>query len=162
VLFASSLIDYDYIMGLIAKSTQKTGKQKMTRAQLIELISANANLMEEREEIIAYINSLQAGEALNEKEIRAGYQAFKAQKAAADLANLANTHGLQTAALQAFVDAIMGRMIFDGEQLTDLLAPLELGWKARREAELALMEDLLPYLQKLACGREISGLNAYE
>ncbi len=162
VLFASSLIDYDYIMGLIAKSTQKTGKQKMTRAQLIELISANANLMEEREEIIAYISSLKAGEALNEKEIRAGYQTFKAQKAAADLAKLANKHSLQNAALQAFVDAIMGRMIFDGEQLTDLLAPLELGWKARREAELALMEELVPYLQKLAGGREISGLNAYE
>lgn len=162
VLFASSLIDYDYIMGLIAKSTQKTGKQKMTRAQLIELISANANLMEEREEIIAYINSLKTGEVLNEKEIRADYQAFKAQKAAADLANIANKHGLQTTALQAFVDAIMGRMIFDGEQLTDLLAPLELGWKARRQAELALMEDLVPYLQKLAGGREISGLNAYE
>ena len=81
-------------MELIAKSTQKTGKQKMTRAQLIELISANANLMEEREEIIAYITSLKTGEVLNEKEIRAGYQAFKAQKAAADLANLANKNGL--------------------------------------------------------------------
>ena len=91
-----------------------------------------------------------------------GFQAFKAQKAADDLANIANKHGLQTVALQAFVDAIMGRMIFDGEQLTDLLAPLGLGWKARREAELAMMADLLPFLQKLAGGREISGLNAYE
>ncbi len=162
VLFASSLIDYDYIMGLIAKSTQKTGKQKMTRAQLIELISSNANLMEEREEIIAYIGSLPTGEVLNEKEIRAGYQAFKAQKAATDLANIATRHGLQTAALQAFVDAILGRMIFDGEQLTDLLAPLQLNWKTRRTAELALMEELVPYLNKLAGGREISGLNAYE
>lgn len=162
VLFASSLIDYDYIMALIAKSTQKVGKQKMTRAQLIELISANANLMEEREDIIAYINSLQTGEVLNEKEIRAGYQAFKAQKAAADLANIAVRHGLQTAALQTFVDDILGRMIFDGEQLTDLLSPLQLNWKARREAELAFMADLVPYLQKLAGGREISGLNAYE
>ncbi|MFM0720552.1 type I restriction endonuclease subunit R [Paraburkholderia strydomiana] len=162
VLFASSLIDYDYIMGLIAKSTQKTGKQKMTRGQLIELISANANLMEQREEIIAYINSLKTGEVLDEREIRSGYQDFMAQKAAADLANLAEKHGLQTAALQAFVDTIMGRMIFDGEQLTDLLAPLGLGWKARREAELALMAELAPYLQKLADGREISGLNAYE
>ncbi len=162
VLFASSIIDYDYIMGLIAKSTQKTGKQKMTRAQLIELISANANLMEEREDIIAYINSLKTGEVLNEKEIRIGYQQFKAQKAAADLVNIANKHGLQPAALQTFVDAIMSRMIFDGEQLTDLLSPLELRWKQRREAELALMADLVPYLQKLASGREISGLNAYE
>lgn len=162
VLFASSIIDYDYIMGLIAKSTQKTGKQKMTHAQLIELISANANLMEEREEIIAYINSLQTGEVLNEKEIRAGYQEFKAQKAAEVLNQIADKHGLKTDALQSFVETIIERMIFDGEQLTDLLAPLELGWKARRVAELALMEELVPYLNKLAGGREISGLNAYE
>ena len=71
-------------------------------------------------------------------------------------------HGLQTAALQTFVDNILSRMIFDGEQLTDLLAPLELGWKQRRKAELALMEELAPYLNKLAGGRDISGLNAYE
>jgi len=162
VLFASSLIDYDYIMGLIAKSTQKSSKQKMTRAQIIELISANANLMEEREDIIAYINNLKTGEVLNEKEIHAGYQAFKAQKAVEALSQIATKHGLTIAALQAFVDTVMSRMIFDGEQLTDLLAPLELSWKQRRTAELALMEELAPYLSKLAAGREISGLNAYE
>ena len=53
-------------------------------------------------------------------------------------------------------------MIFDGEQLSDLMAPLELGWKARSEAELALMQDLLPVLTKRARGRDISGLRAYE
>jgi len=162
VLFASSLIDYDYIMGLIAKSTQKTGKQKMTRAQLIEMIRSHSNLESEREDIVDYINSLTTGEVLSTKEINEGFQEFKVQKAAAGLANIAKKHKLQTAELQAFVDAIMGRMIFDGEQLTDLLAPLGLGWKVRREAELALMADLVPYLLKLAVGREISGLNAYE
>jgi type I restriction enzyme R subunit len=149
-------------MALIAKSTQKTTIQKMTHAQLIELISSNANLMQEREDIIAYINSLKIGEVLNEEEIRAGFQAFKAQKAANDLIKIAERHSLQSGALQAFVNEIMGRMIFDGEQLTDVLAPLELGWKARSTAELALMKDLVPYLHKLAGGREISGLNAYE
>ena len=53
-------------------------------------------------------------------------------------------------------------MIFDGEKLSDLLAPLELGWKARIKAELALMDDLVPLLKRLAVGREISGLSAYE
>ncbi len=53
-------------------------------------------------------------------------------------------------------------MIFDGEKLTDLLAPLELGWKDRIVKELALMKDLVPLLDKLAQGREIAGLNAYE
>ena len=99
---------------------------------------------------------------LNEEQIRAGFQTFKVQKAADDLAKIAQKHGLQTETVQTFVDDIISRMIFDGEQLTDLLAPLQLNWKARRAAELALMEDLVPYLQKLAGGREISGLNAYE
>ena len=41
-------------------------------------------------------------------------------------------------------------MIFDGEQLTDLMEPLDLGWRERRERELALMADLVPLLNKLA------------
>lgn len=42
------------------------------------------------------------------------------------------------------------------------LAPLDLGWKARTQAELALMADLHPLLTKRAHGRDISGLSAYE
>jgi type I restriction enzyme R subunit len=99
---------------------------------------------------------------LNENEIREGYQIFKAEKSTRELATIAAKHGLGTAALHNFVDGIMSRMIFDGEQLSDLLAPLELGWKARTQKELALMEDLVPLLRKLAQGREISGLAAYE
>ncbi len=53
-------------------------------------------------------------------------------------------------------------MIFDGDQLTELFATLELGWRARTEKELALMADLVPLLKKRAGGREISGLKAYE
>ena len=79
-----------------------------------------------------------------------------------ELATIANKHGLQTADLKAFVDTIMSRMIFDGEKLTDLLEPLELSWKERRVKELELMGDLVPQLKKIAQGREISGLAAYE
>lgn len=162
ILFSSALIDYDYIMGLISKLTQTTSKTKMTRQQLIDLICSSSNLMDERDDIVAYINRLPVGQSLNEKEIREGYQAFKTTKANSDLADMANKHGLEPQALQAFVDGIMNRMIFDGEQLSDLLAPLELGWKARTQKELVLMEELVPMLNKLAQGREISGLAAYE
>ncbi len=75
---------------------------------------------------------------------------------------MAIKHGLATESLQVFVDGIMGRMIFDGEKLGDLLESLDLSWKERTKKELALMEDLVPYLNKLAQGREISGLAAYE
>ena len=51
---------------------------------------------------------------------------------AKEIADLAQKHGLTPEALQAFVDTHpSAAMIFDGEQLTDLLAPLDLGWRAR-------------------------------
>ncbi|GLQ16721.1 DEAD/DEAH box helicase [Maritalea porphyrae] len=163
VLFASAVIDYDYIMGLIARYSEATpGKQKMSREELIGLIQSDAKFMDEREDIAAYINTLKAGEGLSEKAIRDGYSRFKAEKNAAELAAIADRHGLAKEALQGFVDTILQRMIFDGEALTDLMEPLDLNWKARRVKELDLMADLMPLLLKRAGGREISGLSAYE
>jgi type I restriction enzyme R subunit len=163
VLFASAVIDYDYIMGLISRFTEQApGKQKMSREQLVGLIQSDAKFMGVREEIAAYVYTLKAGEALSDKSIREGYQRFEAEKQSEELANLAKRHGLEAAALQAFVDGILQRMIFDGEQLGDLMAPLGLGWKARTQKELALMDELVPLLRKRAQGRDISGLSAYE
>ena len=61
-----------------------------------------------------------------------------------------------------FIQEIIDRMIFDGEKLSDLLTPLDLSWRERTQKELDLMDDLIPLLKKLADGREIVGLNAYE
>ena len=163
VLFASAVIDYDYIMSLIARFSAKgPEKSKMTRDELIGLISADAKFMNEREDIAEYIGTLKPGEGLSEPSIREGYTRFKAEKDAAAIAAIAAKHHLATVALQSFVDGILQRMIFDGEQLSDLMVPLDLGWKARTQAELALMADLHPLLTKRALGRDISGLSAYE
>jgi type I restriction enzyme R subunit len=163
VLFASAVIDYDYIMNLIARFTgQDPKRQKMSRDQLIGLIQSDAKFMDERETITEYVRSLEAGKALDEKAVRAGFQRFKAEKNARELAAVADKHGLPTTSLETFVDGIIARMIFDGEQLVDLLGPLNLGWKARTQKELALMEDLVPLLKKRAGERDISGLSAYE
>jgi len=162
VLFASAVIDYDYIMGLMSRYSQGTGKQKMTKDELIGLILADAKFMNERDDIAAYINTLKAGEGLSEAAIREGYTRFKKEKDSTELSSIATRHQLAPAALQSFVDGILQRMIFDGEALSDLMAPLDLGWKARAQAETALMQELVPLLQKRAQGRDISGLSAYE
>jgi type I restriction enzyme R subunit len=163
VLFASAVIDYDYIMNLIADSTQKKpAKQKMTKTQVISILSANANLMDEQEDLIEYINGLDWESGKNVNVLRKGYETFKIEKNEKELTAIAHKHGLQTADLKTFVEKIMSRMIFDGEKLTDLLEPLELSWKERRVKELAMMADLVPQLKKIAQGREISGLAAYE
>lgn len=166
VLFSSAIIDYDYIMGLIAQYTQNAQQspaaQKASRDQLIGLLVSSSNMMDDREDITAYINQLKSGEVLDENQIRKGFEAFKAAKASQAINDLAAKHQLEAAALQNFVDTILRRMIFDGEQLSDLLAPRELSWKERSKAEVALMEDLIPLLKKSAQGQEISGLSAYE
>ncbi len=163
VLFASAVIDYDYIMNLIADSTQKKpAKQKMTKAQVISLLSANSNMMDEQEDLRGYINSLDWNSGQDVDSLRKGYETYVIDKNDKELAELAHKHGLQTANLKAFVDDIMSRMIFDGEKLTDLFEPLGLSWKERSPKEVALMEELVPQLKKIAQGREISGLASYE
>ncbi|UKL13967.1 type I restriction endonuclease subunit R [Dissulfurimicrobium hydrothermale] len=163
VLFDSALIDYDYIMKLIERFSAKgPKKQKMTRDELIGLLRSNAKFLDEREEIIEYVNTLKEGEGLSEQQIREGYERFKAEKYARAVAEIAARHGLATEALQGFIDGILRRMIFDPDALTELMKPLGLGWKARAQKELALMEDLAPLLRKLAQGKEISGIESYE
>ncbi|HAH35318.1 MAG TPA: DEAD/DEAH box helicase [Algoriphagus sp.] len=163
VLFASAVIDYDYIMGLIADSTQKKpSKQKMTKAQVISLLKSNSNLMEEEEDLTDFIEQVDWTTGQTAEELKQNFETYKVEKYDKELADIASKHGLQTAELKTFVEKIISRMIFDGEKLTDLLEPLELSWKERRTKELALMEDLVPQLKKLAQGREISGLAPYE
>lgn len=162
VLFASAVVDYDFIMGLIARYTQTTKKQKMTKEELLGIIESDAKFVDEKEDIRAYIDTLALGSGLNEDEIKKGYEEFKAKISGLRLETIANKHGIDPKRFHNFIELIMSRMIFDGELLTDLLAPLELGWKDRAKKELELMEELIPLLKKLAGEQEISGLSAYE
>lgn len=163
VLFASAMIDYDYIMDLIAKQYGGTGiKVKLTREQLVNIVLSNSNLMDERDDIIAYIDSLREVNGKTEQEIKDGYNLFKAERYANEVASIAQKHKITPEALNEFINGIMERKIFDAEKLTDLLAPLNLGWKARAKVESDLMADLIPSLKRKAEGEEISGLSAYE
>lgn len=140
----------------------KPGKQKMTKEQVKSLLKSNSNLIDEEEDLSEYIDSLDWNSGLSEDELRKGYDTFKDEKYNKEIVIIANKYGLQITDLKTFVKKIMSRMIFGGEELTDLLEPLDLSWKERRTKELALMEDLVPQLKKLAGEREISGLAAYD
>ena len=171
VLFASAVIDYDYIMALISQYTQSNvpKKEKMTKKELIDLIASTSNLMDERRDIEEYIEELdqfikssEENKGLSEKEVMGGYQKFKAEKSSKKLISISEKYGIESGSLEAFVNGIMERMIFDGEKLIDLLEPLNLSWRERTQKELELMDELVPLLKKMADGREIVGLKAYE
>jgi len=168
VLFASATIDYDYIMKLISDLSQteptstKPTKSKLTREELIALIQSDAKFLDEKDEIADYVRSLAAGKGLSKQQVKDGYARFKAARQAKQLTELADAHGLPADTLATFVDTVLARMIFDGEKLTDLLAPLDLGWKDRQRAEQELMRGLIPLLKQRSSGRQINGLDAWE
>lgn len=162
VLFSSAIIDYDYIMKLIADFTQPDKKVVMSRKELLNLLFSTSNFMDEKEDIRDYILSLKENTPLTEEEIKQGYLLFKENKIKNAILALAEEFNLALEALQAFVDETVKRDIFDAEKLTELFAPLELGWRERAKKEIALMDNLTPLLYKLNDGKEISGLGAYE
>ncbi|MDL2345833.1 hypothetical protein QOL99_17020 [Deinococcus sp. MIMF12] len=164
VLFASAIIDYDYIMTLLARSSaQETPEQqRQTRDKLLALIGSDAKFMDEREELREYVQSLPTGVALTEEALWEGYEGFKAERHTAELNAVAATHGLNADALHAFTSTTLERLIFDSQALGELLTPLGLGWKARKRKEEDLMSDLTPLLRRRAEGRDIAGLGAYD
>ena len=159
VLFTSALIDYDHILKLIAKySGQDPKKPTISREQLLGLIQSDANFFEEREEITDYIRSLREGDGLDEAAIRADYGQFKAERQAKEVKGLAQgprsddrvvlglrqhhppAHDLRRRAAHR----------------PDGAARPRLAWHAA-SGKLALMDDLVPLLNKRAHGRDISG-----
>ena len=97
-----------------------------------------------------------------EQEIKDGYNRFKSERYANEIDSIARQYEITTESLNDFINEILDRKIFDAEKLNDLLAPLNLGWKARSKVESDLMADLIPLLKRKAEGEEISGLSAYE
>ncbi|MFR9562526.1 MAG: type I restriction endonuclease subunit R [Rikenellaceae bacterium] len=162
VLFASAIIDYDYIMNLIANYAGGTTKQKVTKEQLVAIIGSTSNMMEDRELILEFIDNLGEIKGVADIDIKNKYNDFKNDRFGKYIAQIATSNNIEKTMLQSFVNDILDRMIFEGEKLNDLLESLDLGWKARTEKELALMVDLIPLLKLMANGKKISGLAAYE
>ena len=133
VLFASAVIDYDYIMGSSPASRSRTpGKQKMSREQLIGLIQSDAKFMDEREEITDYVAHAQGGRRPRAKRPSAtATSGSRPRRTPQELAASPASTAWPPPPCKPSWTASSQRMIFDGEQLTDLMAPLGLGWKAR-------------------------------
>jgi type I restriction enzyme R subunit len=164
VLFSSVIIDYDYIMELIAKWTGKETKQKLTKEQIINIIKSSSNFMDDSDEIIEYINSLNKDD-INGKtvdEVKKDFEDFKQHKYDNEINSIANDFQLDKDSLMAFITRTLDRLILDSDQLTELFEPLELGWRERVAKEKEFMTRIVPLLKRMAKGKEISGLNAWE
>lgn len=161
-LFNSTVIDYDFIMKLIAQYTGSTAKSKMTKDELVAMIASDPKFMDDVDDLTAYINSLTVGVAINEQDIKTGYEEFKKQRIIKKQEDIAKTHGVDLVGLQKLIEITIDLSRFDSDLLLDLLLALGLPFGGRMKKQMALMQDLIPLLKQMAGNQEIWGLKAYE
>lgn len=161
-LFSSALVDYDYIMRLLAKYTDTHfEKVKITKEQLLEILSGSVDLMKERDYLKAFIeDELKQGSGMSEAEIRKQYKDFKDKRFNQQIAVLAQEFGIDYAALENFVKETTKLRRLDEETLRELLDHID-GWKQRKAAKEGLLVRLAPLFALLTGGNTIEGLNAY-
>ena len=161
-LFSSALVDYDYIMHLLARYTSTHHeKVRITKEQLLEILAGSVNLMNERELLEAFIKEeIHQGSGLTEDEIRQRYQAFKDKRLNGQIADLATEYGIDQAALEQFVIETVKLRRLDEEVLRNLLNHID-GWKQRKAAKEGLLVRLAPIFKLMTGGSDIEGMNAY-
>lgn len=161
-LFSSALVDYDYIMRLLAKYTDTHfEKVKITKEQLLDILSSSVDLMNERDYLKAFIeDELQKGSGVSEAEIRERYKVYKDKRFNQQVASLAQEYGIDAAALESFVAETAKLRRLDEDALRELLSHID-NWKQRKAAKEGLLANLAPLFALLSSGNAIEGLNAY-
>lgn len=164
VLFASAIIDYDYIMTLLAHASTHANpeRQRQTREEVLVQLAGDSKFMDDYEYFAAYIRSLPLGTPLTVESIRHGFERYCFQQNATELTSLAASHALDPDALQTFVSKVLHNHLFDMAELyTDLIDPLDLSWKGANTKASQVMGDLYFILKRLAKGKTIEGLEDY-
>ncbi len=164
VLFASDIIDYDYIMELMARySSEQPSARQVTIKDIKGVITSHSNFMDNREDLVAYLESLTPGAELSEQQIKDGYEAFVTHRHAGEVISIAEKFGLHPEALQDYVAQLLGHKVFHDSDLTELFRPVGLGWRERSHRKKEMMrEHLIPLLLSRTGGNKIRGLEVYD
>ena len=161
-LFSSAIVDYDYIMKLLARYTDTHFERiKITKEQLLEILSRSVDLMSEHDYLKAFIEEeLQKGSGISELEIRRRYKEFKDNRLNKQINAIAEEFQIDKTALENFVKETTKLRRLDEESLRELLSHID-SWKQRKAAKENLLNRLAPLFNLLTTGGKIEGLNAY-
>ena len=163
VLFSSVLIDYDYIMRLIADAVNEPkGIEKATKEQIVSLIQSDAKFMDDSQYLRKYIDTLKPGTKTTKERIKNGFEKFKDEQILDEFKNIAKKHGIEFALLKTVVENVCERGALRSDELDKLLERLPLSWKEREKTRMHIVRELGPVFKKMIPGQQIGGLEVYE
>lgn len=162
VLFASAIIDYDYIISLIARmvNEKEPERREVTREEIVALLRSHSNLPEDREDILEFVGHPEAINGRTADEISDEFRRFREAKWHRQLQELAHRHGVDQGRLSDFIQSTLDVMRYDDSHLSDLFTDEGLGWRDRVTKKNALRADLVPLIRLRAAGQAIDNLPA--
>lgn len=162
VLFASAIIDYDYIISLIARmvNEKEPERREVTREEIVALLRSHSNLPEDREDILEFVGHPEAINGRTADEISDEFRRFREAKWHRQLQELAHRHGVDQEGLSEFIESTLDVMRYDDSHLSDLFTDEGLGWRDRVTKKNALRADLVPLIRLRAAGQAIDNLPA--
>lgn len=162
VLFASAIIDYDYIISLIARMVNEAEpeRREVTREEIVALLRSHSNLPEDREDILEFVGHPEAINGRTADEISDEFRRFREAKWHRQLQELAHRHGVDQEGLSEFIESTLDVMRYDDSHLSDLFTDEGLGWRDRVTKKNALRADLVPLIRLRAAGQAIDNLPA--
>ena len=162
VLFASAIIDYDYIISLIARmvNEKEPERREVTREEIVALLRSHSNLPEDREDILEFVSHPEVINGRTADEISDEFRRFREAKWHRQLQELAHRYGVDQEGLSGFIESTLHVMRYDDSHLSDLFTDEGLGWRDRVAKKNALRADLVPLIRLRAAGQEIDNLPA--
>lgn len=162
VLFASAIIDYDYIISLIARmvNEKEPERREVTREEIVALLRSHSNLPEDREDILEFVRHPEVINGRTADEISDEFRRFREAKWHRQLQELAHRYGVDQEGLSEFIESTLRVMRYDDSHLSDLFTDEGLGWRDRVAKKNALRADLVPLIRLRAAGQEIDNLPA--
>lgn len=162
VLFASAIIDYDYIISLIARMVNEAEpeRREVTREEIVALLSSHSNLPEDREDILEFVGHPEAINGRTADEISDEFRRFREAKWHRLVHEMAQRHGVDQGRLSDFIESTLDVMRYDDSHLSDLFTDEGLGWRDRVTKKNALRADLVPLIRLRAAGQTIDNLPA--
>lgn len=162
VLFASAIIDYDYIISLIARmvNEKEPERREVTREEIVALLRSHSNLPEDREDILEFVGHPEAINGRTADEISDEFRRFREAKWHRLVHQMAQRHGVDQGRLSDFIESTLDVMRYDDSHLSDLFTDEGLGWRDRVAKKNALRADLVPLIRLRAAGQAIDNLPA--